>query len=332
MKLHIYNPYSNITVTKEYVNTIAQAFKNNGYEVVSADKLVKQNPKEKISALVIVAKDAIAAKRLGYNKVYLWVQGIVPEESYMRHHSKLRYFMLGKIENQGLKSADFIFYVSEAMKEHFKNKYKFSNEHNYVMPCFNSEIDSSAFATENKYNSNLFLYAGGLDPWQCFEKTVGLYAEIEKRVDNAELRVLTKNSSLAEDIIKKHGVKHYSIDFKPVEQVKDEMKKAKFGFSLRDQHPVNYVSTPTKLSTYVSYGVIPVYSKNTADFASHAENKSFAVRADNDNQYGIEKIVSLCNASISPQEVLDEFTEAFGKYYNRDYHVKIITEILRKEN
>lgn len=42
--------------------------------------------------------------------------------------------------------------------------------------------------------------------------------------------------------------------------MKQEMKKAKFVFCIREDIAGNHVATPTKLSSYVCNGVFPVYS------------------------------------------------------------------------
>lgn len=328
MELQIYDPYKkNVTVTKEYILTIAKGFENAGYRIKFIDQLTKQEKNNSVEVLVVATKDATKAKKMKYKKVYCWVQGIAPEESYMRHRSKLRFYILSQIEKRGLKSSDFIFYVSDAMKKFFLDKYNYNNNC-YIMPCFNTEIEKSSFFEADKYKKNLFLYAGGLDPWQCFEKTVALYKKVEEVVPNSEIRILTKQKEDAEDILRKYGIKRYSIDFKDFKEMKSEMSKAKFGFSLREKHPVNYVSTPTKLSTYTSYGVIPIYSKNVDDFSNIVKDGHYVIRSDEDNEYGLDKIIELCNEDIKAEEVYLEFQTLFGKYYNKEYHIKQITNLI----
>lgn len=331
MQIQIYKPYNNNTVTDVYVATIAEAYSRAGYEVINVEKLRK--PKhENTSVLVVAVKDAIIAKLKGYKKIYLWVQGIVPEESFMRNSSKLRYIILSAIEKTGLKCADFSFFVSKAMLEHFKKKYKYKKEQYYIMPCFNSEINESSFMYEGKYQNNVFLYAGGLDTWQCFEQTVELYKKIENTVPNASFRVLTKDKNTAENIIKKYNISSYSIDFKPSEQMPEEMAKAKFGFSLRQEHPVNLVSTPTKLSTYISNGVIPIYSKFVSDFHMLVKDIHFAVCAEDSEDCNLEKINQLCLENISVKDILAEYNQVFGNYYSREYHINNISKMFGKEH
>lgn len=43
--------------------------------------------------------DSYRAKKLGYKKVILWIQGLSPEESYMRNHSRIKkpFFLIKSI-------------------------------------------------------------------------------------------------------------------------------------------------------------------------------------------------------------------------------------------
>jgi hypothetical protein len=184
---------------------------------------------------------------------------------------------------------------------------------------------------EGKYENNVFLYAGGLDVWQCFEETVALYKKIEQDVPNATLRVLTKDKQRAEEIIKEHNILSYSIDFKSSDQITEEMAKAKFGFSIRQEHPVNIVSTPTKLSTYISNGVIPIYSKYTSDFYSLARKIRFAICTEDGIDGNIKEIKQLCSESIKNIDVLAEYKQIFGNYYSKEFHIENMAKQFGKE-
>lgn len=328
-KIYVYNPYANVTVAREYISTIQAAVESLQIETVEIQSLEKQNKKNRHGIIVAAVQDATKAKKHGYFPVITWVQGIIPEESYMRNSSKFRSFVLSCIEKKGLKDSDFLFYVSDAMANHFERKYHFSTQRCYMMPCFNSAMDKASFMTDGKYINNTFLYAGSIDPWQCFDETLYLFKEIEARVPNATLRIMTSQQEQAKQKAEQIGIKNYTVGFAPGNQIVQEMANAKFGFSLRRDHPVNNVATPTKLSTYVTNGVIPVYSQYVRDFCSKSKENRFAVQADEENAYGIEKIVSLCEQEISAEEVWNEFGRAYGNYYSRDYHIARISEIFR---
>ena len=84
-----------------------------------------------------------------------------------------------------MKKAKMIFYVSHYMKDYYEAlaHRKFTDK-SYVMPCFNETLDTEVFEKKD-YSQKIFTYVGSLDLWQCFEETVDIYAEIEKRISNA---------------------------------------------------------------------------------------------------------------------------------------------------
>ena len=327
----IYHPYSNVTVTAEYVAIIKEAIEALGVSTVPIKQLEKQDKKNPKGVVVIVAGDATKAKKCGYSPVITWVQGIIPEESYMRHSSKLRSFVLSYIEKKGLRNSNFVFYVSDAMADHYKRKYGFHTDNSYIMPCFNSVMNKNSFMTDGKYEQNTFLYAGSIDPWQCFDEMLHLFKQIEMRVPNAKLRIMTAQQEQARQKAEEIGIKNYMVGFAPGDKIVQEMANAKFGFSLRKNHPVNNVATPTKLSTYVTNGVIPIYSQYVCDFSSKSKDNPYAVRADADNEYGLEQIVTLCNEIIVAEDVWNAFDSSYGNYYSRLYHMEHISEILRQK-
>ena len=113
------------------------------------------------------------------------------------------------------------------------------------------------------------------------------------------------------------------------------MKRAKFGFCLREDDKVNRVATPTKLSNYVASGVIPIYSKYLEDFEKIAKNSSYCIPIDNE-EINIEEIIKFCRKEIDEGEIYKDFKGCFGTYYSKVYHLenleKILVSMLQKYN
>lgn len=327
-KFEIYNPYSNNTVTDSYVTTIEEALHLSGFETVRVSNLTRQKKKD-TGVLTVAVMDAVRAKRKRYSFIILWSQGIIPEESLMRNNSALRFSVLSQIEKKGLKSADFVFMVSESMKTHYEKKYRLKLPSVYIMPCFNSEIEKDAFFYPDKYTNNRFLYAGGMQTWQCFEQTVQLYKKIELACNNSFFRVLTDSQEDAEKVLKKYDVQRYSIGFVPANEIGEEMKKAKFGFSLREDFTVNRVATPTKLSTYVSYGVIPIYSDYLEGFSAVAKHSPYclSVRTGVDDE---KQILNMCEKEIIPEQIYASFSDTFESYFSKEKHIRQINSMLKE--
>lgn len=304
---------SNSTVTDFYLDTVAEACRQNG---INGD-------------ITVVATDREAVKaHLRGEKVVFWSQGITPEESYLRNHSNLRSTILSILERTGLKCADYLVFTSDYMKEHYEKKYKLKLDKSkyYVMPCFNTELFRESFFFESKYENNIFAYIGSLSPWQCFEKTIECYKEVEQLgLKNTRLEVYTPDQEKATNIIESTGIKNYIVDFKPNSEMPEVLSRIKYGFILRDDIEVNRVATPTKISTYLASGVIPIYSDCLRSFAGVAANMQFAVKETEMK----EKLVELSRRTISPRVIYDEYKTIFDTYYSTKFHIRNMREMIK---
>lgn len=320
----IYNPYINTVVTSHYIGIIEEALHLLGVETTSLSKLKYAKENHAKGVLVISPLDVGMAKRRGYRTVFCWAQGIIPEESYMRNHSRLRYHALSCLEKRGIIRADYLFVVSNGMKKHYQEKYNIKKANSFLMPCFNEELTADRVFEEKDLS---FVYAGGLDEWQCFRQTVELFVKIQKAIPPCKFYVFVKEKDMAEHILRDYHVENYEIGYYPPNELKEKLKKIKFGFCIREKDPINYVSTPTKLSTYVCNGIIPIVSSSVNDFAEISKNSKFTVVVDEDSA-AIKKVRSIVESKISPEELLEDFSQCYGQYYNRAQYIqKIKSEI-----
>lgn len=331
MKCYSLHYRTNSEVTDWYIETIEEALKNAiGMEIDQVTSLSNLSITKKEEWFLV--SDIVNFCRLwicGRRNVILWIQGIVPEESYLRNNSKLRYGALSILERTALKYAKYIFFVSEAMKEHYVKKYHVSlnSDRYFIMPCFNEEIEKKQFE-KHDYLNNEFVYVGGLSKWQCFDETLDLYKQIETKYENVSLKVLTQNQELAEQMIRKKGIGNYTVKYVPKESIKDELLGAKFGFCIRADMPVNNVATPTKLSSYVCSGVIPIYTSAVRDFSTIAEKSNYCIDIDK-NEY-MNRIEDLLKTEIEWKDIYRSFHETFDKYYSRKYYVGEIENVIKK--
>lgn len=330
MLFDVYNPYPNQDVTSEYVSVIAEALVSIGYDTRKVDTLAENVSREADGVVVIMPYDAYRAKKAGYKSVILWTQGIVPEESFMRHHSYPRFWVLSIRERIGILNADFVLMCSNAMREHFIKKYRLKLPNSYIMPCFNNEIEPTCFDTEGKFTKNTFIYAGSVAPWQCFEQTIRMYKLIEDRVDNAFLRVLVREHDYARTVIENYNVKNYSLDFVPQSEIGKEMERAKFGFCLRGNTVVNNVATPTKLSTYVSHGVMPIYTDALVDFHKIAKNNEYCFCVNMESDEDVNKLIEACNRKVNSFDVLAQYQALFGNYFSKSFHLEMLRPFFNK--
>ncbi len=318
MKFYIYNPDKNFTdVTAKYLSVICNSLEKKGNTCEETERLPTVPDEQKFGAVVVYAKHAIEARKKGYRPIIYWIQGIVPEESYMRNHSRVRKFVLSMIEKKALKSSDFVLYVSEKMEKHFWKKYQFRTTSSYIMPCFSKEFPLTTFNNE-RYKENVFLYVGRLSVWQCFEKTVQLYKEIEKHIEDTKFLVLTPQWKEAEEYLKQYGVKNYEVSYVVPEEMSKAIQYCKFGFCLRDEDVVNYVATPTKLSDYIGNGIIPIYTKYIGDFAEISKENPYCLCVEAPDFWS--KLKQLSMGPVYGEDLYNSFSKTFGDYYSSEYH------------
>lgn len=319
---------NNGTVTDTYLEIIGTSLKKGLNEkIIYINNIEKINDYNKNEIFVVAnILDAYKLIKKKYKHIIMWFQGVSPEESYMRNHSKLRYVILSIVEKKVLKKSEFCFFVSKTMKKHYEKKYNinFNEDNCYIMPCLNTQINKISFEKEKKYENNYFTYVGSMEVWQKFEKTVLCYKEIEKtKLKNSKLYVYTSEHDEAIKILNKHNVKKYEVNYVENKKLPEVLEQIKYGFIIREDNVVNNVATPTKISTYLSCGIIPIYSDCLKDFAKEAKKMKYAIACD-DNM--IDKIIEFDKIRIDNKDVYKEYKKIFDNYYNKDKYIENIAE------
>lgn len=319
-------------VVKQYMDIIQSSCVAAGYQCPDIVKPYKNIHKKDY---VVTDSPLIAIQYMlkGFTKHIVWFQGVAPEESFMARKSHIRAAVLACIEKVVLKKAKVVLFVSKAMQEHYEKKYHLQLEHkSFIMPCFNElGIEESAFS-EEKYRQNTFTYVGSLLAWQCFEETVKLYAAIEKQAkEPVEFCVYTFQQDEAKDILRKHGVQNYTVDCVPKEELSERIKKAKYGFIVREESVVNHVATPTKFSNYLANGIIPIYSSALRSFAEFDRGNKLGIVYDLDEpELGLERILEHMQQNISADQVRTKCDRAYATYYNPDFYRDALASKLKK--
>lgn len=315
--------------TEFYVNIIRQAAEENGHTtkiVYSLNEIGKNDV-----VVTIQAKAWLIAKifKPGHRTIN-WYQGIPPEEMEFLIPNRLKCYIWRIawtiLEILALRFCDFNIFVSEAMQKHFKKKYGYTKNNYFLMPCFNEILDKSTICKEH-YETPSFCYAGGLQKWQCFDKTLDLFKKIQEVIPNATLMIFTGAVEQAKEEMFKHGIKGEA-KYVPYQELNREMAKIKYGFLIREDNEVNRVATPTKMSSYLASGVIPVFSTVIHDFDKNLESYKYIIGGNNDNALLLrilkneEQCVSICDLS-------NEYEKIFDTYYSRTVYISKLRNFLK---
>jgi len=201
------------------------------------------------------------------------VHGVVPEENlYLKHF--LRYLIMQNSEKEAFRRANVKIYVSESMKNYYQQKYGEYSEISIVFPIlpdtlsYRAEsIDEKAFRRELSLNEDdiVFIYSGGITKWQ----NVDLMLESFSKLSNPKYKliILTKDiEEFREKVNTKNLQDRTIITFSPTDEIYKYYTIANYGFLLRDDHILNQVASPTKLTEYLAWNIIPILkSKNVGD-------------------------------------------------------------------
>lgn len=269
-------------------------------------------------------------------KIIHWFQGIAPEERVLADdnsfYSRLASFKYMIMEYILMRKVDLPFFVSDAMRAHYERKYNYKlSERFVIMPCYNIALDENSFFVNQKYERPNFVYAGGILKWQCIEETLSVFKTFKTRVPKATLTILTKDIENALSLAKVIGCEDVNVKFIPLELLQSELSRYKYGFLLRKDHVVNRVSTPTKMNSYLSAGIIPIYTSAVEAFEENIDLGDFELKFNNLN---IEEIVSnlilMENKIIDPNSVLIEYKRVFESFYNDEFYINEISNQFQK--
>ncbi len=317
---------NDMSVTGTYMNIVRKACENTGENTV-----VLPMGEELCNKKDVIVSDTLNASIRyfikGCKNQILWVQGVTPEESYMRNQSKIRFWIWNVLEKYVVKHAKMLLMVSDEMLQHYESKYKLSlKEKTVVMPCFNElSIVDDAFS-QNKYDENTFTYVGSLHKWQCFEETLSLYSIIEKNSKTpTKLYVYTFEQERAIRLIQQYEIKNVEVSYVDKEQLSEKLKYIKYGFVLRQDCIVNKVATPTKFSNYLSNGIIPIYSDVLKSFAEYDRANNIGIVCNTGQLIeGANIILESMNSRLVSSNIRAKCQAVFEDYYNANNYELLI--------
>lgn len=322
---HFYVNYKNMVVLQGYLDVIKEALILNGFE---CDDITSCEGLDKNDLFVFpMGIDAFKHYWKGYKNYILWQQGATADESFMRNQSKVRYHVLNYIDCFAMKKAKMVFFCSQFMKQHYEKLSHHSfDAQSYLMPCYNETLSTESIDRKD-YSKKNFAYVGSLDLWQCFDEIVSLYRLIERVYPEAHLKVLTFSVEEAIKKIKDAGIQNYDVKCVKKEEVQNEIRDCVYGFIIRKESVVNQVATPTKISSYMSVGIIPIFSTVLDDFNRTSKNMKYVIRVNGDKQN--DNVLERIGKQINKDELKYEFVQLFETYYGTEYHIKNINEMMR---
>ncbi len=315
--------------TSYYVRIIKEALESKGINYYEAHCLSELNNADII--ITITGKYFMLSKlRYPFKKSIFWAQGIAAEEAKMGNYGRLSFWGRYICERTAVKRSNVLFVVSQRMLEFYKEKYGYQGDNYVVMPCFNKQISVNFDLTQ--YREPTFVYAGSFSVWQGVDLMLDVYKLVEEQLPGSKLTILSNQKEQFEKKLINNGIKNYSIKYVSLEALGQELHKYKYGFILREDHIVNNVSTPTKMNSYLSVYIIPLFSDAVNDFADNIKLGPFTLmfKCPLDAHMIASRIVEFEKSNIDYLEYKEYVEKVFKEHYNEGLYKGIILEKINK--
>jgi hypothetical protein len=325
--VHLFAPPAQLNdATGHYLAAVGRALDDLGHRLVHTPDLPALPHDADVLTVECKSAARLSARR-PRARLWQWLQGLYPEEARWQFDSPLREFAWNHLEAWTLRRSRGALMVSQAMQRHYAAKYPQLRLDSTVMPCVNATLAPHAFGVPGKYERPSFVYVGGLQRWQCIEATLAAFAAIHRALPEATLTLLTADTQRAAALVASLGTPATSIAYVPVAELPQALAAFKYGFVLREHHVVNRVATPTKVSSYMAAGVIPVMTRAAEDFAQHLAAVAPIVWLDAlDATHIRQRVLEQEARRLQPEAVLASYQGAFDRYFDPEAYRSALRE------
>jgi hypothetical protein len=263
--------------------------------------------------------------KLNY-KLLFDFRGLGSAETFARHNSYAKEWVLLQLEKFVYKRADYVHCVSHVLKSFLLNR--FGKKNIKVIPCcVNKRFKRKRIVSQNTIN---FVYVGGHSFWQKTDEIMNLYSSIEKMLPNSTLTIITQDELTFRESLKNKSINRFTIKSMAQEEVLSDLINYDFGFLLRDDITMNNVSSPIKFAEYISRGIIPIISHGIGDYSSIVDINDLGIITDG-GQISIDEINMKLNDGMLPDRLYEASKSCSWDHYIDDYFLHSVSDNLSKK-
>jgi len=251
----------------------------------------------KIGGRTVMCRNPIAAelvkelKSHGWKSIYDARGCQYVEQREFSDASEAQISRMEQAEVASFRQADWVYAVSNALVEHFKNEHRY-REHTFsVVPCCYErtiELTETKDALKERLlpgaKGVVFCYAGSLNVWNFPPAVIDLFRTILKGEDN-RLVILSKDLSRLDNyrFLNDARVTKASVD---VKGVKEWLAISDYSILLRKRAVTNKLASPSKFAEYLHAGTQVIISPEIGDLSTFVESNGCGVvyRNKKDNQ------------------------------------------------
>lgn len=268
------------------------------------------------------------------SKIVHWFQGIEAVERRYLHKGWRgwgRWVLWSLMERVLLRHARVKLFVSQQMHD-FLGDVARPGQASLVVPCYNVDIGDIAASDPDRYRQINMVYAGSMYPWQCVRQSLQAYQAVLERQPDAAMTIFTREVDFARGICNEMGLEDVNVEAVSPAELLKRLKEFSFGFILREPMDINEVSTPTKFSSYIGAGVIPIMTKATPALAAMASDVPFQITVSDPAASGAiaDRVLEICRTAPTPMDVASSFRTIFDKYFDDASHRRRIANLIER--
>ena len=286
-------------------------------------KLIQIKETNIFSPVIFSTLAAFPSKIFKFKKVYYWVQGSIPEESFLKHQSKPKYHILSTLEYLALSASSKNIFVSTHMQFYLEQKYHKNFNKSIIVPCI-SEFSYDGLEKEK----DSFVYIGGMSAWQRVDIMLQMFNQILEYKPNARLYIATLEKEVAQKEVEKYLDSKYlnSIEILSITnraEISSFLSTKEYGFLIREDIVVNNVSSPIKLAEYLSCGVNVIISDAVKSYAPIVEKQKAGISM-NSAENIVEKLKSFTHNTSNAIDV-------YQKYFSKEEQLNSYNMLLNRK-
>ena len=197
------------------------------------------------------------------------------------------YYRVAKYnEKKYLLQFDGFLAVSHALQDYIQKEYNIQDKPFFIVPCavFDTIQSVEVLRDKRKYarskynvrnDETLFIYSGGISPWQCIEESVGMFKAICERNNQIKGRMLILSGNL--QAIKHFECENIRVDSLPADKVQDILCGGDYAFMLRGNFVTNNVAFPNKFLEYVAAGLNIITTNHVHDVRDYINQYNLGI-------------------------------------------------------
>ncbi len=173
---------------------------------------------------------------------------------------------LRPVEQDAVLKSDFRLAVSQALLDHWRERYAYTANAHVVIPCTLAAAFLEPMRLRAGHEEIQLIYSGSAAGWQSFEKLSALVDAIMDR-PNTSVLFMSPDDARITALVSKYPTRvKRGWSYGP-EGVREELGTSDMGILVREDTITNRVASPTKFAEYLACGLPVLISPHVGDFS-----------------------------------------------------------------